>query len=125
MYGRNGPDQLVWAMLIAELVLSFAASLITIRAVRAVLRLLMLALTLLAFYRMFSRNLTKRRAENARFLRWWTPVRTGFREERRRRADKAHKYVKCGCGAWCRVPRGVGRVELMCPVCGEKKVIQT
>ena len=66
-----------------------------------------------------------RRAENARFLRWWGPVSTLFRDERMRRADKAHKYIKCSCGAWCRVPRGVGRVELMCPCCGAKTIVKT
>ena len=34
----------------------------------------LLAASLLLF-RMFSRNLVRRRAENARFLAWWSPIR--------------------------------------------------
>ena len=126
MYGRNGIDQLGWATLAAELALSFlAAAFARNRTVWMALRLLTMALTVLLFYRMLSRNLPKRRAENAWFLRWWTPLRTGFRDARYRRADKAHKYVKCSCGAWCRVPRGVGKIEMVCPKCGEKKILKT
>ncbi|MCR5825220.1 MAG: hypothetical protein K6G54_01510 [Oscillospiraceae bacterium] len=125
MYGRSGVDQLGIALLVAELVLSFLGGLIPLRAVGAALRLLSLVLTVLLFYRTLSRNVAKRRAENARFLQWWTPVRTGFRDVRARRADKAHKYVKCSCGTWCRVPRGVGKVELMCPRCGAKTIVKT
>ncbi|MBR3560531.1 MAG: hypothetical protein IKN81_03215 [Oscillospiraceae bacterium] len=125
MYGRYGIDQLGWATLVAEVVLTFVAGFVRLRAVYMVLRLLSTALTVLLLYRMFSRDMVKRRAENAWFLRWWTPLRTGFRDARYRRADKAHKYVKCACGTWCRVPRNVGKVELMCPKCGAKKIVKT
>ena len=125
MYGRSGIDQLGWALLIAEFVLSILSGLIRPGLVSLLLRMLSVALTVLLFYRIFSRNVVKRRAENERFLRWWIPVRTGFRDARERRADKAHKYVKCSCGAWCRVPRGVGKVELMCPKCGAKTIVKT
>lgn len=125
MYGRSGVDQLGWAILIAELACSLLSGLVRVNALSAALRLASMALTLLLFYRVFSRNVAKRRAENERFLRWWIPVRTGFRDARQRRADKAHKYVKCSCGAWCRVPRGVGKVELMCPKCGAKTIVKT
>ncbi len=125
MYGRYGMDQLSWAMLIAEIVLSLLSRLVPVAAVQSVTGALSTVLLVLAFWRILSRNVEKRRAENARFLRWWGPVSTGFRDERMRRADKAHKYVKCSCGAWCRVPRGVGRVELMCPCCGAKTIVKT
>ena len=125
MYGRNGVDQLCWAMLALEAVLYLAAGFVRARSVQAAMQLLGTALVILVFYRMFSRNLTKRRAENAKFLYWFDPKLTRFRNWRCRRADKAHKYVKCGCGAWCRVPKGVGKVELMCPKCGEKTIVKT
>ena len=125
MYGRSGVDQLGWAILLTELVLSFLSGLVRADALSASLRLASMVLTVLLFYRTFSRNVAKRRAENERFLQWWIPVRTGFRDARQRRADKAHKYVKCSCGAWCRVPRGVGKVELMCPKCGAKTIVKT
>ena len=126
MYGRNGLDQLGWAIFAAELALSVLAAIFArVQVMWMLLRLLAMTLTIVLFYRMLSKNLQRRRAENAWFLRWWTPLRTGFRDARYRRADKAHKYVKCSCGAWCRVPRNVGKVELMCPKCGEKKIVKT
>ncbi len=125
MYGRSGVDSLGWAMLIAEVALSLLSRLVPSSAVRSLMGTLSTVLIVLVFYRALSRNVEKRRAENAWFLRWWNPLRTGFRDERNRRADKAHKYVKCSCGAWCRVPRGVGTVELMCPQCGAKTIVKT
>ena len=125
MYGRNGVDQLGMAILIAELAFGFLSRVVRVGAVSTLLHFLSLALMALLFYRILSRNVAKRRAENEWFLRWWIPLRTGFRDARLRRADKAHKYVKCSCGAWCRVPRGVGKVELMCPKCGAKTIVKT
>lgn len=125
MYGRNGVDQLCWALLGLDVALDIVAVFVRAQAMRSILQTIAMALGVLALYRAFSRNLTKRRAENAKFLYWRGPKSAGLRNWRRRRADKAHKYVKCGCGAWCRVPRGVGRVELICPKCGEKKIVKT
>ena len=125
MYGRYGVDTLGWATLFAEMTLTVVSGFVRVRVVWMTLRLLALALTVVLVYRAFSHDVAKRRAENAWFLRWWTPLRTGFRDARARRADKAHKYVKCACGAWCRVPRNVGKVELMCPRCGAKQIVQT
>ena len=115
MYGRNGVDALNWALFAVELVLSLLSSFVRVQAVAATLYFLSVVLMFIVLIRIFSRNLTQRRAENARFLSWWAKA---------RRADKAHKYVRCSCGAYCRVPKGVGKVELTCPKCGRKKVIK-
>ncbi len=63
---------------------------------------------------MFSRNLEKRRAENAKFMQWWGPKQSALRGAKVRRADKEHKYVKCSCGAYCRraAQRRNGRIDL-------------
>lgn len=125
MYGRNGVDALSWALVVLEVVLSLLSSFIHVRGVSQVLYLVSTALMFVVLLRIFSRNLARRQAENAKFLTWWTPKANAIRGARARRADKAHKYVRCSCGAYCRVPRGVGRVELTCPKCGRKKVIKT
>ncbi|MBE6909244.1 MAG: hypothetical protein E7474_06700 [Ruminococcaceae bacterium] len=125
MYGRNGVDKLCWALVGTGFVLDIAATALHGYAVRALFRVLSTTLLIFAVYRMFSRNLTRRRAENARFLSWFDPRRSALRAWLARRSDRAHKYVRCSCGAWCRVPRGVGKVELMCPRCGEKMIAKT
>ena len=124
MYGRNGVDALNWALFAVELVLSLLSSFVRVQAVAATLYFLSVVLMFIVLIRIFSRNLTQRRAENARFLSWWAPKMDAMRGAKARRADKAHKYVRCSCGAYCRVPRGAGKVELTCPKCGRKKVIK-
>ena len=124
MYGRNGVDALNWALFAVELVLSLLSSFVRVQAVAATLYFLSVVLMFVVLIRIFSRNLTQRRAENAKFLSWWAPKMDAMRGAKARRADKAHKYVRCSCGAYCRVPKGVGKVELTCPKCGRKKVIK-
>ena len=73
-------------------------------------------------FRMFSRNLEKRRGENARFMEkvWW-PVSRRIAGSRQQRMDKEHRYFTCpSCGAVCRVPRGKGRIVITCPRCGNE-----
>ena len=125
MYGRNGVDALNWALFVLELALSVVCSFVRVRAVASVLSFLSFVLMFIVLIRIFSRNLDQRRAENAKFLAWWMPKANAMRGAQARRADKAHKYVRCSCGAYCRVPRGVGKVELTCPKCGRKKVVKT
>ena len=125
MYGRNGVDALNWARVILELVVSILSSIIRVQGVSQALYFVSMVLMFIVLIRIFSRNLDQRRAENARFLAWWMPKANAMRGAQARRADKAHKYVRCSCGAYCRVPRGVGKVELTCPKCGKKKVVKT
>lgn len=125
MYGRNGVDALSWALVVLEVVLSLLSSFIHVRGVSQALYFVSTALMFVVLLRIFSRDLARRQAENAKFLTWWMPKANAMRGAKARRADKAHKYVRCSCGAYCRVPRGVGKVELTCPKCGRKKVIKT
>ena len=125
MYGRNGVDALSWALVVLEVVLSLLSSFIHVRGVSQALYFVSTALMFIVLLRIFSRNLARRQAENAKFLTWWTPKANAIRGAKARRADKAHKYVRCSCGAYCRVPRGVGKVELTCPKCGKKRVVKT
>lgn len=125
MYGRNGVDALTWAIVIAEMALSLLATIINNRYFSLFSQYATLALMIYALVRIFSRNLDRCRAENARFLAWWGPKRNAARAAGARRADKAHKYVKCSCGTWCRVPRHVGKVELKCPKCGRTHTVKT
>ena len=125
MYGRNGTDALTWAMVAVIFALGLLSSLLRIPLVSNILGSAELVVWVLMLYRMFSKNLTKRRAENAKFMAWWGPKQNGLRGAKMRRADTAHKYVRCSCGTYCRVPRNVGKVELTCPKCGAKRVVKT
>ena len=91
-------------------------------AVYSVISLASGILMLWTLFRMFSRNLEKRRGENARFMEkvWW-PVSRRIAGSRQQRMDKEHRYFTCpSCGAVCRVPRGKGRIVITCPRCGNE-----
>lgn len=79
MYGRNGADQLCWALFIAELVLSLLPALVPGQAFAAFIHYTTLFLCVYLLFRMFSRNLEKRRAENAKFMQWWGPKQSALR----------------------------------------------
>ncbi|MBR6738267.1 MAG: hypothetical protein IKL99_01205 [Oscillospiraceae bacterium] len=125
MYGRNGVDQLSWALLIFELAISLLVPMLGIDALTIAAQIVSYICSFLIFFRIFSRNLPKRRAENAKFMGWWQPKRNAIAGAKARNADKEHKYVKCTCGTYCRVPKNVGKIELTCPKCGAKKIVKT
>lgn len=122
MYGRNGSDQLNLALLTAYVAVLLAQALLgRITALRAVLEAVSLALALAVLFRTFSKNLARRRAENARFLNWWLPIKNRIAGARSRSQDREHKYFTCkNCKTICRVPVGKGKIEITCPKCGGK-----
>ena len=122
MYGRNGNDQLNMALLTVYIVVLLAQALLgRIFAARVALEIVTLVLAAVVIFRAFSKNLTRRREENTRFLNWWYPLKSRISGARQRRRDKDHKYFTCkNCGAICRVPAGKGKLEITCPKCGGK-----
>ena len=125
MYGRNGADKLgqfmLWTYLAVWLVQIIVGAVLKSEVLAMLCELLMLALMVTILYRMFSRNLGKRRAENQKFLSWWWRVKNGRSAAKARRADTDHKYFTCGqCKTICRVPTGKGKIIITCPKCGTK-----
>lgn len=115
MYGRYGNDQL-GVFLIALYVLLYILSIVF---QLGILSLVGDVLLLVALFRMLSRNLTKRREENRKFLRKAEPVLSWYRMRRTIRRDKEHRYFKCpSCGQHLRVPRGKGKITVTCRSCG-------
>ena len=121
MYGRNGVDRLGLTMIWAALLLDIINMLLREKpVVSSIIGLVSGVILFTALFRMFSRNLEKRRAENTRFMEkvWW-PVSRRMAGARQQRMDKEHRYFTCHwCGAVCRVPRGKGRIVITWPRCG-------
>ena len=70
------------------------------------------ALIVIIFYRMFSRNIVKRRRENERFCGFFRLWRSKFRDR------KTHVFRKCPkCHAVLRLPRAKGKHTVVCPRC--------
>ena len=122
MTGRNGADQLSRAMMwlgIGLLALAmFTAS--------YALNVISMAVYVLAGFRMLSRNLAKRRAENRLYLTKTMQLRAKTKNIQKavahRRARfknrKQYRYFKCpNCKSWLRLPRGAGQVKVTCGNC--------
>jgi RNase P subunit RPR2 len=123
MYGRNGVDQLgmatIWTCLILDIVSMFLQRRVPVAG--AVLYWGAMALWVYAIFRMFSKNLYKRREENSRWVQLRWKFQSNHQNAKARHADKEHKYFTCkNCKTICRVPVGKGNVEITCPKCGAK-----
>ncbi|MBQ2676645.1 MAG: hypothetical protein IJF54_04485 [Clostridia bacterium] len=117
MYGRYGSDQLSMALIILAFVISFITILIGI----PFLNLISYIPLGFVIFRTFSRNISKRYAENQKFLKYYYPIQTKIKTKITRAKDKNNKYYKCkGCGATLRVPKGKGRIDITCPKCRTK-----
>ena len=115
MYGRYGTDQLnLFLMgLYLLLYLVFALTRVTL------LYWVSFVLLIWSLFRTLSRNMERRRMENARFMRLAGPVLSWLRLRRTIRRDKEHVYFKCpSCGQQLRVPRGKGKITVTCRGCG-------
>ena len=115
MMGRNGSDQLSFALLILGIVLSLLTSITRI----AIFYYLGLVAYIWALFRMFSRNNAKRTAENAKYLDFTRNFRTNVSQFFVRLKNmKKFKYFRCPeCKARLRLPRKVGEVTVTCGKC--------
>ena len=111
MYGRYGPDQLNNALLILGVALAVVGMLFSL-PVLTVLSYLPLGYCL---YRMFSRNVNRRRLENQKYM-----------QQLNRLRDRNSRYYSCPrCHKTVRVPRGRGKINIHCPKCGNQFVKKT
>ena len=89
MYGRNGGDYLGMTLLWLAIVLDVINIFIKNETAHLVIGIIPTALLAWAIFRMLSRNLQKRRAENAWFMnKCWYPVTRGFRQAKQKSMDK-------------------------------------
>ena len=123
MAGRYGPDHLNVALVVVSLLLNLLHSVVRFTP----LVFISYAILALAIFRMMSRNIARRRAENDRFIRYWWPIRTRLsRLKANLKYRKTHRFIKCqGCGNTLRVPKGKGKLQITCPKCGERFIKKT
>ena len=116
MAGRNGVDQL-------SRVCSYVAlALIVVNLFTRNLVVWALAIVTLAYsyFRIFSKNVYRRREENARYMAFQNRAVTGVRNWRdRMKQRRDYAFFRCpGCRAMLRVPRGKGKLRVTCRKCG-------
>lgn len=126
MAGRNGADDL--ARFVTVLAgLSFLLSMLLPGVISRMLWAVALTGLGYSYFRILSHNLGKRRDENARFLQIMSEVKAYFRGVRERSAQRRdYKFFRCpACKTILRVPRGKGRVKIICRKCGTSFIKKT
>mgnify|MGYP000175811789 FL=1 len=88
----------------------------------AILNTVGLAAIIYTYFRMLSRNIQKRYAENQKYLSMTAKIRQWFRKEKNMMEQrKTHHIYTCpSCGQKIRIPRGKGKIEIDCPKCHTK-----
>ena len=116
MYGRNGVDHFSRFLIVCAMICILADVLVG----GGVFYGLGLVLLVYGYFRVFSKNLNKRRAENARYFDIRRKLTGGFRNWRERmKQRKDYCFFRCpSCRAMLRVPRGKGKIRVTCRKCG-------
>ena len=123
MYGRYGGDRLnkvlLWVyvgfVLAGMIVFLFSDKYLAAKIAYYVIEALGIALIFFVFYRMFSRDIAKRRRENEGFFGFFKLMKN------KRRDRKTHVYRKCPkCRAVLRLPKAKGKHTVVCPRCHER-----
>lgn len=122
MYGRYGIDNLYRALLYIYLGLIVLAMILgrTIdMKIYHILSIAASALIIFAFYRVFSKNIQKRRAENNKWLTFENSIKREFRLIRDKfKFRKTHIFKKCPhCKTVLRLKRVKGKHNVKCPNC--------
>ncbi len=119
MIGRNGNDQLNLFLLGVDLALLIAASLVKGTGGK-ILYILVFVLLGYAYFRMFSRNVTRRREENGKYIRARYSVLAALKLRQEKWVQrKDYKFFTCpSCKTTLRVPRGHGKIKIVCRKCG-------
>lgn len=128
MYGRYGfgygaADKLNYFLIGSYfflIILSFILSIFGVpKAVSTVIYILGYAVMIWLFFRMFSKNIAARQAENRRFLKIWNAVSGEFRYFGRKVKEiKTNRFRRCpSCHAQLRLPIKRGTHTVVCPAC--------
>lgn len=115
MQGRYGADKLgqfLSGVSVALLVISiFDDTRISFAAALLIL--------IYSYFRIFSRNIPKRYAENQKYLGATMKLRQSLAKKKSEMQQRRiyHIYKCPGCGQKMRIPKGKGKIEVRCPKC--------
>ncbi len=115
MEGRNGLDNIGWHAMWGGLILTLAGMM----EPTGIAQLLGTALYIYAIFRLFSRNVGKRQAENARYVQFTEKCSREVKQFfLRLKGMKEYKYFRCpNCKVRLRLKRGAGEKAITCPKC--------
>ncbi len=118
LYGRNGLDNLAKHVYIVGIVLMLVNMFFNFYP----LSVITTALLLYSIYRMFSKDIVRRRAENEKYVTFLYKQKMKWQRFQKRYGERhIYRYYKCkNCKQTVRVPRGKGKIEITCPKCKYK-----
>ena len=120
MAGRNGNDALNRFLLGAVMVLLLLGIVFSKSTVGRLLMPIALVLLGLTYFRMFSRDRMRRAEENGRYLRLRESLLSELRVTKERWTQRNdYKFFVCpSCKTRLRVPKGRGKIKIVCRNCG-------
>ena len=125
MYGRNGADALYhFLMAIAGILIIVAFFLKDI--LKDIFVVAGIVILVLAYFRVFSKNIYKRRNENEKFKNFFKKIASFFKINYNKiKYRKQYYYVKCKeCKKILRYKRIAGEHNATCPNCGFKFIVK-
>ncbi|MEE0957139.1 MAG: hypothetical protein UH734_03510 [Ruminococcus sp.] len=119
MQGRYGMDTLNKFLVGAVFVIYIINFFVFNRVAHLIIVLINLLLIALMIFRMLSRNINRRSAENRQFVKVYNPVKNWVKYMIRRFKDRdQYRYRKCpSCKATLRVKNKPGTHTVRCPKC--------
>ena len=119
MIGRYGVDDLSRAQIIVSMVLLLVSTFLSAFFRVNILYWLGLALLIYSYFRILSRNVSKRYEENQRYLNAKYRAVVKKNNLKKRWAQRStYRFVKCPqCKQTVRVPKGRGKICITCPKC--------
>lgn len=113
MTGRNGMDNIAWHCLWGSVILSLLSAFLPLAG------LLSTVMLVYAVWRMLSRSVQRRQAENMRYIQFTEKISREVKQFfARLKGMKTHKYFRCpSCRNRLRMKRGSGEKVITCPVC--------
>lgn len=122
MSGRNGSDELarfcsftsLGIMILYLIVGRFSQWLATLLSTIA------FAGIFYSWFRIFSRNISRRRLENEKYMRFMSRIKSKLALQKTKFSQRReYRFFTCvSCRAVLRVPKGKGRVKITCKKCG-------
>lgn len=115
MQGRYGTDQFSRFLIYV----SIALLIVTMFWHNPVIYYAAVIILFYSYFRMLSRNISKRYAENQKYLNVRYKFIGKFNQIKLRiRDSKTHKIFRCpSCSQKIRVPKGKGKISIKCPKC--------
>ena len=121
MQGRYGVDDFSRFIMGVALTLIILTMVVTMfnRNVGSILDFLGIAAIVYAYFRIFSRNIQQRYAENQKYLNYRYQMAVKWNRFKKHLAQrKNYRFYKCPqCKQKVRVPKGRGKICITCPKC--------